>query len=93
MAMRGLTPYDVQKIMERYALDVWQQIPVDNFCIGVPVGDPDPCIQVYIPRGCKDKVPKSVILDTEEFGKVEIVLKVTEDYIPMCPQIDTRMGV
>lgn len=91
--MRKLTPRDVQKIMERHAFDVWQQIPVDNFCMGIAIGDPDPCIQIQVAAGCKDKVPKSVILDTEEFGKVEIALKVTEDYIPMHPQIDTRMGV
>jgi len=91
--MRKLTPFDVQKIMERHALDVWQQIPIDNFCLGVPVGDPDPCISVQVPYGTKHLVPKTVVLDTKEYGRVEIELKAVESFIPMSPQVDTRMGV
>ncbi len=90
---RRLTPRDVQKIMEQYALDVWQQIEIDNFCIGVPVGDPDPCIVVQVPVGMKDKVPPSVTIETKEYGIVEITLKAVEEFIPMELQVDTRMGV
>ncbi|TSC62807.1 MAG: hypothetical protein G01um101448_375 [Parcubacteria group bacterium Gr01-1014_48] len=88
-----LTSRDVQKIMEQYALEVWQQIPIDNFCIGVPVGDPDPCIIIQVPVGLKDRVPSSVVLDTKEYERVEIDLKVTEDFIPMMPHFDTRIGI
>lgn len=91
--MKKLTPPDVVKIMKWHALDVWQQIPVDNFCIGVPVGDPDPCISVEVPDGMKHLVPKSVVLDTKEYGSVEIELKAVEGFIPMKPYVNTRMGV
>lgn len=91
--MGKLTPADVMKIMEQYSLDVWQQIPIDNFCLGVPVGDPDPCISVQVPNGTKHLVPKSVVLDTKEYGQVEIELKAVEGFVPMNPYIDTRIGV
>lgn len=90
---RNLTPRDVQKIFEQHALDVWQQIPIDNFCMGIPVGDPDLCIVVQVPAGMKDRVPESVTLVTKDYGTIEIRLKAVEDYIPMELQVNTRICV
>ena len=79
--MNTLTPKIVQSLLRQHLPEILAQLGYGELRLGIPVGDPDPCLLVSVPPQRIPALPPSVTVHTID-GPIDIPLKVSGDYEP-----------
>lgn len=74
----------VQDLLRTHLHEILEQLGYKDIRLGIPVGDPEPCIRVSVLPQRVSAMPRKVTVSTDS-GPVDIPLKVSGDYEPSRP--------